>query len=611
MHLGTRVRAIALTSVALLVAAACGGSGGGTTTTVLSNYKPVPGVQGGQLVYSDWESVSDLNLVSSTAQTTLQVAEGPIWAALWTFDPQSNPIPDLVSEVPTVANGDVKPIDSTHMDVTIKLKSGLKWSDGQPLTTKDLSFTINAYCDPLTGAASQTGYSSIASITDTSDTVEVWHFGPELTKSATDASGQAVYRCGMSAPLASGIYAPFIAGMGFNPVPEHVLTSIKHADWATSDYFTKQPTATSGPYMVQNFTPGPAAQVVMIPNPNYAAGRSGAPYYNHAPYLDKLIYKIYGDKPSQIAGLKSGDTDLGLDLIANDVPALTGITGYKTIAATGLADEFLTMNLGNHNGAPTIFSGDKSLRQAVALAIDKNTMNTSLVGGVGKPMNGPFVSALAPYTDTTIPPFQQDVVKAGTLLDADGWVKAADGTRSKNGKKLAWVISTTSGNSQRAAEEEQLIKNWAAIGATVTTKNWPAGQFFNGFVNGGILATGQYDMGMYTNTWASDPDGWCSTVESGQIPTTANAAGQNWGRATDPTLDTLCAQGANTVDVTARVAIYKQVQTEAKDYQVYIELYERPDVFSAADTFGNFAATVNLCVAVCNASDWFNTKGKS
>jgi peptide/nickel transport system substrate-binding protein len=601
MQLGNRFRAVSLASAALFVVAACGGSGGGPTTTGLGSYKPVAGVQGGQLVYSDWESVQDLNVISSTAQTTLQVAEGPIWAALWTFDPQSNALPDLVSEVPTVANGDVKVIDTTHMDVTIKLKSGLKWSDGQPLTTADLNFTISAICDPNTGASTQTGFQNIASIEDTSATVEVWHFGP-------DPTGK---RCGLSSPLASGIYAPYIAGMTFYPVPQHVLTSVKHADWATSDYFTKLPTATSGPYMVQNFTPGPAAQVVMVPNPNYAAGRSGAPVYNHAPYLDKLIYKVYGDKPSQIAGLKSGDTDLGLDLIANDLPALTGISGYKNTAATGLADEFLTMNLGTHNGVPTIFSGDKPLRQAIALAIDKNTMNTTLVGGLGKPLNGPFLSAGAPYTDTSIPPFQRDVVKAGTLLDADGWVKAADGTRSKNGKKLAWVISTTTNNSQRAAEEEQMIKNWAEIGATVTTKNWPAGQFFNAYVSGGILATGNYDMGMYTNTWAPDPDSWCATVESSQIPTKANPSGQNWGRATDTTLDTLCLQGASVVDVPQRAAIYKQVQTEARDYLVYIELYERPDVFSVADNFGNFFPTVNTCIAVCNASDWYNTKGKS
>ncbi len=127
MQLGTRFRALALVSVGLFVAAACGGGGGGgNTSTILSSYKPVPGVQGGQLVYSDWESVQDLNPVSSSAATTDQ-ATGLIFAGLWQFDPQNNAIPDLVSEVPTVANGDVKIIDATHMDITIKLKSGLKW----------------------------------------------------------------------------------------------------------------------------------------------------------------------------------------------------------------------------------------------------------------------------------------------------------------------------------------------------------------------------------------------------------------------------------------------------------------------------------------------------
>jgi peptide/nickel transport system substrate-binding protein len=603
MQLGTRFRALALVFVGLFVAAACGGGGGGGngTTATGSSYHPVAGVQGGQLVYSDWESVSDLNIMSETAQTVTQTTDYIIWSGLWGFDGLNNAIPDLVTEVPSVANGDVKTIDSTHMDITIKLKSGLKWSDGQPLTTKDLSFTFNAICDPATGAASQIGFQNIASVEDKSDTVEIWHFGP-------DPTGK---RCGLAAPLASGIYAPYIANLNFFPVPQHTLSTIKDADWATSDYFTKLPTVTSGPYKVQNFTPGPAAQVVMKPNPNFAAGRSGAPFFNHAPYLDTLIYKIYGDKPSQIAGLKSGDSDLGLDLIAKDLPALTGINGYKTVTATGLANEYLTLNVGKNNGLPTLFNGDKPLRQALELAIDKNAMNTSLVGGIGKPMNGPFVSALSPYYDTSIPAFQRDVAKANSLLDSDGWTKAADGTRSKNGKPLKFVISTTSNNSQRAAEEEQMIKNWADIGATVTTKNWPAGQFFNDFKSGGILATGKFDVGMFTNTWGADPDSFCSVVISSTIPTATNPSGGNYSQVSDPMLDQLCQQGAGEVDTAKRADIYKKVQAEWRDYTPTISLYERPDVYSQASNFGNFVPTVNLCLATCNGADWFNTKGKS
>lgn len=625
MQLGKRFRALALAGVGLFVIAACGGSttsnnNGGAT--ILTTYKPIAGVAGGQLVFSDWEAVSDLNVISSSAQTTTQITN-IIWATTWAFDPTNNPYPDLVAEVPTVANGDVKKVDATHMDVTIRLRPGLKWSDGQPITTADLHFTIDAICDPATGAASQTGFDHIASITDTSDTVEVWHFGPELTQSVTDSSGKPAYRCGLAAPLTDGTYAPYIT-LGQQIMPKHVLATVKHADWATNSYFTTMPTVSSGAYMVQNFTPGPAAQVVLVPNPHYADGRSGAPFFGHAPYLTKLIYKIYGDKPSQIAGLKAGDTDLGLDLIANDLPAVNGITGYTAVHATGLADEYLTFNTQNNKtgcdsqqfaatcGTPTIFKDDKVLRQAVALAIDKNQINTSLVQGIGFVMNGPFPPAMAPYTDSSIPAFARDVATANTLLDGDGWVKAADGTRSKNGKKLAWVMSTTSGNAQRAAEEAQMIKNWVDIGATVTTKNFVAGHFFDPFSSGGVLATGQFDLGMFTNAWAPDPDSLCSVIETSKAPSASNPSGQNYSFASDPKLDTLCAQGAAEVDVSKRIAIYKQVQAEWKDFTPTTELYVRPEVFTQASYFGNFAPDVGApCVATCNAADWFNTKGKS
>ena len=76
-------------------------------------------------------------------------------------------------------------------------------------------------------------------------------------------------------------------------------------------------------------------------------------------------------------------------------------------------------------------------------------------------------------------------------------------------------------------------------------------------------------------------------------------------------LDNLCQQGAQEVDINKRVQIYKQVQTEWKDYLPTIEMYERPDVFTHSTNFGNFAATVNTCLAVCNVADWFNTKGKA
>lgn len=99
-----------------------------------------------------------------------------------------------------------------------------------------------------------------------------------------------------------------------------------------------------------------------------------------------------------------------------------------------------------------------------------------------------------------------------------------------------------------------MIANWNDIGAVATTKNFLAGKFFGPFANGGILATGQFDLGMYANNWNPDPDSWCSTVESGQIPSAANPPGLNNSHFTDPKIDTICQQGANTIDISKRVS---------------------------------------------------------
>jgi len=624
MQLGTRFRAIALAVAGVFAVAACGGGTTTTTTTSVlppSSYTAKAGVQSGQLVYSDWEAVDNLNGFSSSAATISQ-ATVMLWLSLWTFDPTNVPVPDLVTQIPATDNGGVKVIDTTHMDVTINLKSGLKWSDGSPLTVDDVIFTWNAICDPATGSANTAGYDHISSMEKKSDTQVIWHFGPETTKSATDSTGAATYRCGLTDALSSGIYAPYLL-LGEQIFPKAPLANIAHADWAKADYFNVKPTVTSGPYMVQSFTPGNAAQLVMVPNPHYFDGRSGAKFFNHAPYLDKVIYKIYGTKPSQIAGLAAGDTDLGLDLIANDLPALQAISADQTVAITGLLDEFLTFNLGNNMkgcpapydqtkcGTPTIFVGDKILRQAINLAIDKAAINQNLVHNVGVVMNGPFLSTFKPWADTTKATFTRDTAKANTLLDGDGWVKGSDGIRVKNGKKLAFHITTTAGNKQRASEVELIATALKDIGADVPTSPDTGTNVFDSYNAGGIFASGQYDVAMFANNWAPDPDSFASYVAANQIPGPTNQSGGNWGHANDPALDALFQQGAATLDINKRISLYNQAQAEWLDYAPTVQLYERPDVFTFAANFGNFAGSANNALAVWNMADWFNTKGKS
>ena len=127
---------------------------------------------------------------------------------------------------------------------------------------------------------------------------------------------------------------------------------------------------------------------------------------------------------------------------------------------------------------------------------------------------------------------------------------------------------------------ELIANNLKDIGADVPSSPDTGTNVFDSFNTGGIFATGQYDVALFANNWAPDPDSFASYVAANQIPSPTNQSGGNWGHANDPALDALFQQGANTLDITKRIGLYNQAQAEWLDYAPTVQLYERPDVFS-------------------------------
>jgi len=617
------VRPIAAGFAGALIAAACGPSPtttGPPTVSLTSDYKAIKGTTGGKLTYSDWQKVDNLNAFASSSAAISQATD-VIWAWTWTFDPKGKAVPDLVKEIPSTDNGDVKKIDATHMDVTINLKPGLNWSDGSPITADDLKFTIDTICNPNASfGGGTTGYDHIASMDVKSQTSLVLHFGPALTKDSKDSSGAPAYRCGLSDKLDSGIYSPFISIMNFQPMPKKKLGSVDPGTWTTNPYFTQLPDPTSGPYKVKSYSPGPAAVVIMVPNTHYHDGRSGADFFADGPYLDQLTYKIYGSTQAMIAGLAAGETDIGLNLTVSDVPALSAITTRKTAVVTGLISEWLTFNEGNNTkgceaqkfaatcGTTTLFANDRQLREALSKGINKDAVNTIRNKGQGGVMNTMFFAGFGTtWYDTAKELYKQDAAAANAELDADGWAKGSDGMRSKGGKKLAFTITTTGGNQARVAMEQEIVKDWAAIGAQVTLDNC-ATNCFEDFPTGGTFSTGQYDISLFANNWSPDPDIMCLYMQANQIPSSASPSGNNWGRIKNPAYDKACADEEGSLDVATRIAAFKRMQDEMLKDWSFIGLEVRPDVNAYAPYAGNFAINPTSGLSVWNFADLFRVK---
>ncbi len=94
-------------------------------------------------------------------------------AGLGKWDDKSNFVPELATEIPTADNGDVS---ADGLTVTWKLKPCLFWSDGQPLTSKDIAFTWKAVLDPANQPISRAGWDKITRIDTPDDQTAVLHF---------------------------------------------------------------------------------------------------------------------------------------------------------------------------------------------------------------------------------------------------------------------------------------------------------------------------------------------------------------------------------------------------------------------------------------------------
>src|SRR5579885_1468337 len=135
---------LSLGLLAGMILSACGP----TPVTTSSNTPKA----GGTLTDGLFEEPDSL-LSNLTNETYSVLVDATIWTPLIYGDNKGNLQPGLLKEVPTVANGDISPDAKSY---TLKLRSGLKWSDGQPITADDVVFTLNLWNNPAYGAKTST-----------------------------------------------------------------------------------------------------------------------------------------------------------------------------------------------------------------------------------------------------------------------------------------------------------------------------------------------------------------------------------------------------------------------------------------------------------------------
>ena len=444
------------------------------------------------------------------------------------------------SIVPGIADSWVESPDQTTW--TFAIHPGLKWSDGTPLTAKDVAYTFNRI---LKGEYEKTNYGSYVA---------------NMTKVVATDDTTVVFTVDKPTPVMDHMYV-FI-------LPEHIWSKIDKK--AVTNYKNEgtpdSPTVGSGPYTMIERKVG--QYIRMQANPNWREGQRP---------IDEIVFKIFANADAMGQALKKGEIDFAEGLETNVWNSLKGVEGITTVAASPASFSELAFNTGAAlaDGKP-IGDGnpllkDKALRQALAYSIDKPNMVAKVLGGEGIPGSTVIPPLYTQWHADPATPFAYDPAKAMSLLDAAGYKVGADGIRADaQGNKLSFRLLFRTDNPLSPKAAEFLKGYLTAVGVEITLKGSSEDALYE------TIGQGNFDMFEWGWGVEPDPNYMLSTftcenrsyVEDGT--TYANLSDSFY---CNPEYDKLFAAQSQETDQAKRAVIVKQMQQMLYDDVPYIVTY--------------------------------------
>jgi peptide/nickel transport system substrate-binding protein len=540
----------------------------------------------GQLNIIYWQAPSILNPYLSGGTKDIESAS-MIIEPLGRYDQDGNMVPYLAESIPTVENGGVSADLTT---ITWKLKPGLLWSDGTPVTSADVVFTAEYCMHPEGGCAQGAKFDGVKSVEAIDDlTVKVTFTGPKPVPYGPFMGGQSPIIQKAQFANCLGAAAPTCTDANFMPIG-------------------------TGPFRVTDFKPNDV--ITMEANPNY---RDPA-----KPAFATVTFKGGGDAAAAgRAVLETGEFDYAWNLqLAPDV--LQGMVAAgkgEALSAFGTLVERIEVNLTNPSpdlpegerstlAHPHPFLTDPAVRAALSKAIDRELLVEVGYGQAGRPTCN-LVPNPALFASDNTDCLTQDIEGAKALLEGAGYVDTnGDGVREKDGVELRMLYQTST-NAVRQDFQALIKQWWEEIGFAVELKNVDASVFFGGDPGSPDTFQKFYaDVEMYANNFdGTDPQSYLNSYRCGNEPNPANGwQGENINRFCDPAYDALLDELAATAVLEERGRIAKALNDKlTKETNTIIPLVDRGRVSARSNTLGGVVLNT-WDSELWNVADWYRIK---
>ena len=343
------------------------------------------------------------------------VHEPLIQSTLITTDEDLNFVNDLATDYLCSSDGLVW---------TFTIRDDVVFSDGEPLSARDVAFTVNGVID---SAMSEADLSMVDRAVAVNDTVVELH---------------------LNKPHNALLYTLAVLGI----VPEH----------AYGPEYGRNPIG-SGRYVLERWDKG--QQVIFTANPKY---------YGRKPSMERVVV-VFMDEDAALAAVQKGEVDIAYTYATHARQAFEGyeLAAYKTVDSRGvslpsvpaggtkLVEGDMAFNTGND------VTADVAVRRAINCGLDRDTVIEHVLDGYGKVAYS--VGDGMPWSSPDMK-VELDREKAARLLDEAGWKRGEDGVRSRDGVRAAFDIWYSSDDSVRQALANEFASQMAELGLEVTPR---------------------------------------------------------------------------------------------------------------------------------------------
>lgn len=415
---------------------------------------------------------------------------------------------------------------------TYKIKDGIKWHDGKPLTAEDVAFSYNLYKDtpeyPYLNGYYTTYFASVESK------------GNEVILTLTEAIPN----------IESQLVFLYI-------LPKHVWEGVNKLEYENFEMIG------SGPFKMAEYAQNEFVRLT-----------ANKEHFSRPPKVDEVVFQTFENQDALVQGLKTGQLDMITEMPNTSVETLKAEENVEVVIGApfspGVTD--IIFNQIDPDNCPTDAGGlctghpalrDRNVRLAMAHATDKQKLIDLILLGLGTPGLTLIPDGLGVWYNNSIKDYEYDVAAANKILDDAGY-KDTDGDKIREmpdgSKPLTFRLNWPSDSINAPRMAELLSEMWGEIGISLemqavdpdalTAQCCPA-----------------FDFDIMIWGWGSDPDpsALLYVYTSEGIPTGSSETGYS-----NPKYDELYAQQQTELNFEARKSIVWEMQKLVHDDVVYI-----------------------------------------